>query len=1196
MQDRQGAEDSRWALRVSQHGDPGFSRLGSETTKVSFTNHLSDTNAAENQIRLSGSGVALGDVDGDGWCDMYLCGLQGPNALFRNVGGWKFEEITASSPGLNCAAQYSTAALLGDVDGDGDLDLLVNGLGTGTKLWFNNGNGRFTEAPESGLMRRYGAMSMALGDLDSDGDLDLYVANYRTTTVRSTGLPMLVVDGKRMLRPEDRDEMYITPEGFLREHGEPDLVYLNNGTGRFTPVSWDQGMFLDERGRPFPEPPRGWGFSVMIRDFTGDGHPDIYVCNDFWSPDWFWVGNGQGTYRLIQREALAQTSSFSMGVDGADINRDGHDDFFVLDMLSPVQERRMRQASLVGLTPPPYGYPEERLQVERNTLFLNRGDGTFAEIAQLSGVAATEWSWCPVFLDVDLDGYEDLLISNGYGFDTQDMDADARIAALGPLPRSKIPGKLLMYPRLPLTNFAFRNRGDLTFENKTQDWSFDQEGYSHGMALGDLDNDGDLDVVINNMNEEVGIYRNNASASRVAVVLRGPPGNREGIGARIEVSGGPVVQSQEIIAGGRYLSCDQAMRVFAVQEAPVDIKVRWRDGKVSTAANVEPNHRVLVNHPGKTSGKARGDAPHRSESEEKNSGRRWFREMTSWPGYSHHEDPFDDFSRQPLLYRRLSQSGPGLAWFDWNGDGWDDLAIGSGRGGKPATFKNDGRVGFTRWETVFSENTAIRDQTAILGWRSGAGTNWLGAGLSNYEDGSFLGAPWALYEIGGTTIQDNFRGQISSTGPLALGDMNGDGDLDLFLGGRCVPGRYPEHARSMLFQFSQGEWTLNAEASRTFQEIGLVNAAVWSDLDGDGYPELILACEWGPLRIFKNREGHLEETTRSLGMDVWTGWWNSVATGDFDGNGHPDLLAGNWGKNTPFQPHMHHPLRIYFGDLDDNGVVEGLQAHYDPAREEWVPERSLSALSRAWPAIQTRFTSHEAYGKADVKSILGTHYNNSKMLEARTLETTLFLNRKSHFEIQPLPVEAQFAPVFGIVVADFNGDGHEDAFLAQNVFGVEPKTSPYTAGRGLLLAGDGTGNLEPIPGQVSGIQIYGEQRGSAASDFNKDGKVDLAVTQNSGPTMLYTNATSASGLRVALEHLTPQRPVFGAALRTITPRGKGPLKEIQAGSGYASQSSPVQVLHPREAIEGLEVRWPGGRITQHSVPTGTSELVIRPPQ
>src|SRR5438309_1826827 len=329
-------------LPVPAAGKTGFTRLPPSLTGITFTNYLSDIKAAENQIRLSGSGVALGDVDGDGLCDIYLCQLEGPNALYRNLGNWKFEDVTASA-GVACEGQYSTGAALVDVDGDGDLDLLVNALGGGTRLFLNNGKGHFQEVADAGLIRKFGSTSMALADIDGDGALDLYVANYRTTTVRSTGLDMLNINGRKVLKPEDRDQMYITPDGFLREHGEVDAVYLNDGKGHFTGLSWTDGRFVDEQGRPLASPPRDWGFSVMLRDIDGDGAPDIYVCNDFWSPDRIWINDGRGKFRALPSLALRNTSTFSMAVDVGDLNRDGLDDIFVADMLSRRHPRRMLQ-------------------------------------------------------------------------------------------------------------------------------------------------------------------------------------------------------------------------------------------------------------------------------------------------------------------------------------------------------------------------------------------------------------------------------------------------------------------------------------------------------------------------------------------------------------------------------------------------------------------------------------------------------------------------------------------------------------------------------------------------------------------------------------------------------------------------------------------------------------------------------------
>jgi hypothetical protein len=478
------------------HAD-GFHLLPAAETGVPFSNMLSDQNASDNQILLNGSGVALGDIDGDGLPDIYFCGLDGPNALYRNLGGFRFEDITTVA-GVACPEDFSTGAALVDLDGDGDNDLLVNAVGSGTRLFLNDGRGRFTERKDSGLLRRFGATSLALADVDGDGDLDLYVADYRTTTIRSTGFALLNVRGRKVIRPQDQDDLELTAEGKVLEHGEPDGFYLNVGGGAFERLSWLSGAFRDETDQPINATPRDWGLSVMFRDINRDGNPDLYVCNDFHSPDRVWLGDGHGNFRAVARLALRNTSTFSMGVDFADIDRDGRDDIFVSDMLDARRERRMTQFSAMEPTLATLGVFDDRPQYDRNTLHWNRGDGTYAELAHFAGIEASAWSWAVAFLDVDLDGYEDLLMTTGHLFDTQDLDAADRIQALGPMPREKIPTKLLMFPKLTMPKMAFRNEGGLRFRPAGAAWGFADEGVCHGMALGDLDGDGDLDVVVNN--------------------------------------------------------------------------------------------------------------------------------------------------------------------------------------------------------------------------------------------------------------------------------------------------------------------------------------------------------------------------------------------------------------------------------------------------------------------------------------------------------------------------------------------------------------------------------------------------------------------------------------------------------------------------------------------------------------------------
>ncbi len=478
-------------LKMPAKSADGFRLLSPEITGIDFSNAVASTLLEENRILENGSGVALGDIDGDGRCDIYFCSLAGTNRLYRNLGDWKFQEIAVEA-GVALVAQKSTGAVFADVDGDGDLDLLINSLGGGTRLFLNDGQGRFSESTNSGLVRQFGATSMALADFDGDGDLDLYVTNYRSETIRDNQPPdfrVEMVNGHPVARPAERFEFIQAAGGTqLVEKGEPDILYRNDGHGHFEAVSWTGGTFLDENGKPLQEPPRHWGLSAMFHDFNGDGIPDLYVCNDFLqSPDDIWVGLPRGRFQRIAKLAVRNTSWSSMAVDFADINRDGFPDIMVVDMLS--RDNRLRQTQRANLEMAGVvigiGEIDNRPQNFRNSLFLNRGDATFAEVAQLGGVQASDWSWSLGFMDVDLDGFEDILITTGNAHDITDADTAQELAPLLQLPPAQRPKTLLRHPTLARPKVAFRNNRDLTFTESGAVWGFDQVGISHGMAFAD---------------------------------------------------------------------------------------------------------------------------------------------------------------------------------------------------------------------------------------------------------------------------------------------------------------------------------------------------------------------------------------------------------------------------------------------------------------------------------------------------------------------------------------------------------------------------------------------------------------------------------------------------------------------------------------------------------------------------------------
>lgn len=1159
----------------------GFVSIPPSLSGIGFSNTLPSMEAARNQILLNGSGVAAGDIDGDGWVDLYFCALRGRNQLFRNLGNGTFQDISSAS-GADLGDSISTGACFADVDGDGDLDLLVNAVGGGTRCLRNDGTGRFSTAAASGLIPRFGATSLALADIDRDGDLDLYTANYRTNTIRSSGFSVLNVNGRRMVRPQDRERLEYLPDGRILEHGEPDVLYLNDGRGGFSPVRWTDGHFLDQTGSPLARPPFDWSLSAAFRDLNGDGWPDLYVCGDFHSPDRLWLNDRTGRFRAAPASALRNTPTFSMAVDFADIDRNGHVDFIVADMLDPRHAFRVVQSTgTMAIT----GDFESRLarpQVARNTLQLGRGDGTFAEAAYFAGLEATGWTWSLIFLDVDLDGYEDLLTATGHPFDTQDLDAQERIDAAGPYRPDQIPGKLLQYPPLLSPLRVFRNQGNLRFQDVSTEWGWGTvPGAWHGMSLADLDNDGDLDVVVNRLNGPAAVYRNLTTAPRVAVRLKGHPPNTRGIGARIELHGGPVPhQSQEMTAGGRYLSGDDPMRVFAAGDPtqPLRLEVHWPSGRHSIVPDVPPNHLCVVDeadaapalpHPRLLPASPTPEPP-------------LFIDDSARLGHRHFDPPFDDFIRQPLLPRRQSQAGPGVGWIDLNRDGRDDLVLASGRGGRPGLFLNAGNGAF-QW---VEPPPASHDQIGVVGWVSDAGTPLALLASTAYEEGG--NAAILGYDLAGKATEQIPLGN-HSPGPLALADLDGDGDLDLFIGGRARGGRYPEASPSRLFERREGGWHPSVLNEPILAGAGLVNGAVWTDLDQDGFPELVLACEWGPPRVYHNRRGRLRDATSEWGLASATGWWTSVASGDLDGDGRPDLVLGNAGLNTRYRPTPQHPIHLDYGDLGGQGQVDLIESSYDPTLHRWVPDRDLTSMTRQLPWLRGQFPTHRAYARAGVDDLLAQAAHPARRLEATSLASIVLLNRGDHFQSMPLPDEAQLAPVFGIAIADVNLDGHADVFLAQNFFAVSTALSRQDAGRGLLLIGDGTGRLHPLDGARSGVVVDGEQRGCAWGDYDADGRPDLVVTQNADSTRLFRNASRAPGLRVRLQGPRGNPDAIGASIRLqASTSPPGPLHEIQAGSGYGSQSAPIACLPFPKQPATLEVRWPGGATSSHPIPDGAA--------
>jgi len=1161
-----------------------------------------------NRNYTNGSGVAAGDVNGDGWVDLYFGQMDGPNRLYLNegTGDLSFREATAPA-GVAHEDHYTTGVAFADVDGDGDLDLLVASMSKDIALYRNDGTGQFERVEESGLGTGDGSTTLTLADIEGDGDLDLYVTNYKERsvkdlfppsertfkkTVRNTG-----GDPPHELRPpfdEHFEIFYPSPQSpDRRELGATDDLYLNDGDGTFTKATDLKERFRTHAGAPLGLK-KDWGLTSRFQDLNGDGHPDLYVCNDFWTPDRVWMNQGDGTFRAIGPRAMRNFSFSSMAVDFSDVNADGELDVFVTEMLSKKHQRRARQRVSFDPFRPPIGDLDYQPQYMRNSLYLGRSDQTYAEVTYFSGTAATEWSWATRFLDVDLDGYEDLLINTGHTHDVLDLDTQQKIGRMMRTGGQMDSPPLFQFPSLPLSNQALRNRGDGTFTETSDKWGFTAEDISHGLATADFDRDGDLDLAVSRLNDPAVLYRNDATPARIGVRLEGRPPNTRAIGSKIRLTGGPAPQTRQMEVGGDYLSSSQPMVVFAAQpETSHRLSIMWPDGATTSLDDVRANRIYEVQAPSSTSDSAHTIAEARSDS----TATPIFRDVSDRLVHTHHERRFNDFDVQPLLPLKLSRLGPGVSWLFADDTTGGDLFVASGHGGSMGVFDNEGGGSFTKRTGGPLAAEAPGDQTTLLGWTEADGRH-LVVGLSNYEQGKAMAASARHYRLGtdDTTLVQKIRGIRSTTGPLAAADYTGDGHLDLFIGGRFKPAQYPQDARSRLYTNNGDSFQLDRDNADLLREIGLVTSAVFVDYDTDGDQDLLLGRAWDSLVLLENRNGTFHDVSEDVGLVGKKGWWNGVATGDFNGDGRPDLVATNWGLNSRYQRTEGRPIKMFYEDFNGDRKPEVIEAHYESELGGYVPYKNLYGFYRAIPSFRKAVDSHAEFAASTVSDLTGRPVKELSSKEITTLRHTLFLNTADGFEARPLPPTAQYAPAFYAGVADYNSDGHEDLFLSQNMFALPKLVPRQDAGRGLWLRGDGTGHFIPVGGATSGVKIYGDQRGAALGDFNRDARVDLAVSQNGAATKLYENRTPDRGLRVVLRGPPSNREAFGAGLRIVYADGtKGPRRSVQAGSGYWSQNSAVQVLGTAGEPAGVEVTWPGGQTTTVEVDAGQHEVVVEHP-
>ena len=1183
-------------------GATRFERLDASTTGITVVNRYPPGAVRHVAGPFAGGGACIGDYDGDGRPDVYLTNQAAGNRLYRNLGGWRFEDTTQRA-GVDGGGAWCTGATFVDVDDDGDLDLFVCTFDAPSRLYVNQGDGTFTdEAGAWGLDFQGAGIMAAFGDYDRDGDLDAYLLTNRHRSGHTAVMPSTVEESnaRGITYRDDRGYPQVTsrfenlftfidkPGGFRPLHlaGQADRLYRNDttsGSPRFTDVTDDAGI----SGRHL-------GLAATWWDYDHDGWPDLYVSNDFYGPDQLYRNNADGTFTDVTGKALPHTPWFSMGADQADINNDGLVDFMASDMAATTH--RGAKLSMGDMDRSRWFLESARpRQYMRNAVYLNAGTGRLMEAAFLTGLASSDWTWSVKLADLDNDGWTDVFITNGMTRDW--FNSDLQRQRDRAMHRGENAWETVWQPSpvLSQANRAYRNRGDLSFEDVGAQWGLDHVGVSFGAALGDLDRDGDLDLVAHHFDEAAGIYRNDGRGGhRVLVRLAGTVSNRFGIGATVKIETSTGLQVRRLTLASGFMSANEPIVHFGMgQQARIErLTIDWPSGHRQTFEDLEADRIYTITEP---HGAAPSDDPEPSEVPR-------FARTSRLPSVKHREQPFDDYARQPLLPQKLSRLGPGMAWGDVDDDGDDDVYVG-GAAGQTGSLYLNGSAGFTRGAMApFLADKASEDMAPLLFDADGDGDQdlYVVSGGVECEPGDVVLRD-RLYlndGRGGFTKSDGMLPDLRDSGSaVAAADFDRDGDLDLFVGGRVVPGRYPVTPSSRILRNKgggSGFHDMTDEVAPGLRETGLVTAAIWSDADDDGWIDLLVTHEWGPVRFYRNVEGRMVDATAAAGLADRHGWWNGIAARDIDDDGDIDYAVTNQGLNSKYgQPDAAHPASLYYGDMSGSGQLRLVEAGVKHG--ELLPVRGRSCSAGAMPFVAEKFPTFEAFASATLSDI----YTPQCLAQATELTATelasgiLRNDGRGRFSFEPLPRIAQISPGFGVALTDVDGDGATDLYFVQNYFSREPETGHLDGGVGLLMTGTGDGTFAPVWPNRSGLVVPGDAKGLGAVNLDGDGWIDFVITTNDGPTAAFQNRGEDGNrmLRVRLQGPAGNPTAIGARVTVHRTDDRALTAEVSAGGSYLSQSSPTLFFGlGRTSARRIEVRWPRGDST--SVEPSPDEVIV----
>ena len=1067
----------------------GLELLPSQQTGITFNNAITESETINhiyyNQI-YSGSGVAIGDLNNDGLPDIYFGGNQVKDKLYLNKGGLKFQDISETSK-ISRSSGWTWGVTMADVNADGYLDIYVcrngesmNPTDRKNKLFINNKDLTFTESGiKYGLADKGFSSQAVFFDMDNDGDLDMYLVNQ-------------IPDSRLFKRykniPKERYQLY------------KDKLYKNEG-GTFKEVSKDIGL-----ADGFT-----YGLSVSASDLNNDGWTDLYVSNDYDEPDFMYYNNGDGTFENVILDKIKHISRFSMGTDTGDINNDGSIDLLTLDMASEDHYRsKTNMRSMNAQEFKEMIDKGDHHQYMFNTLQLNNGSGSFSDIANIAGIAKTDWSWAGLLADLDNDGYKDIIISNGVKKDVRNNDFLTGLYEELKTDSKDFYKMSKLAPSNPLSNYIYKNKNGYEFENVTKEWGFDLPSFSHGLSYADLDNDGDLDIVTNNMGSEASIYKNNSNGNYLKVEFEGSAKNTFGYGAKVIVYNKDKIQLAENSVTRGYFSSKEPNLFFGLgKEKTVDsLKVIWPDRKVQVYHNLKVNKTLTAKH-------AKAKSPKAKDLNSKT----LFTNINAQDiglNFTHVENEFDDFSEEVLLPHKLSNNGPFSATSDVNNDGLDDIFIGGAANQAGVLYLQTKEGVFQKSNSTPWEIDRLSEDLGALFFdvdMDGDTDLYVASGGSEFKSGNRLLKDRIYINDGYGNFIKNTKALpniFESSQAVKASDIDKDGDLDLFVGTRLIAGKYTFPASSYLLLNENGIFKeVQNTLAPDLKQIGMVTDAVFSDIDQDGDEDLLVVGEWMEITVLENTNGSFIKNSKGFGLsDTTRGFWWSITVSDIDNDGDDDYILGNLGKNNKFKATKEHPFKVYTNDFDGNGTNDVVLAKF--YKDDYVPMRGKECTTQQMPYVGEKFKDFHSFASSKLIDILPKEtVENAVVYEISSFKSVILINDNGVLNSRPLPIEAQISPIKCTVVEDFNNDGFKDLFVIGNHYGVEVETVRYDAGYGAIFLGDGANNFKFLPPNSSGIFSPSDSRFITPFRTAKKEKIYMVTNNNDSIALFKNNIISA---------------------------------------------------------------------------------------